>query len=120
MAGPEAGQDRGHVMHLRAHDPQRQCAARVPGEGGHLCDGLLDALVRGLQPLEEQLSGGSQPDLAAGALEERGADGAFLLLDRLADAGRCDVQAFGAAAEVELLRERQEYLDVPQFHSRPP
>lgn len=29
------------------------------------------------------------------------------------------MQAFGAAAEVELLRERQEDLYVPQFHSAP-
>jgi hypothetical protein len=45
--------------------------------------------------------------------EKLGADGAFLLLDRLADPGHRDVQPLGGAAEVPLLSQGQEDLDVP-------
>jgi hypothetical protein len=41
--------------------------------------------------------------VAAGPLDELSADDAFLFLDRLADTRWGDMQAFGAAAEVELL-----------------
>jgi virginiamycin A acetyltransferase len=61
-------------MHLCAHDPQRQPAGRVAGDGGHLSYGFLDALVCRLQPLEQHFSDGGHSHLPAGPLEELGAD----------------------------------------------
>ncbi|GAA2681269.1 hypothetical protein GCM10010412_066000 [Nonomuraea recticatena] len=57
-----------------------------------------------------------QGHVAVVAVQQGGADAAFLLLDRLADAGLGDVQPLGCPAEVQFLCQCQEDLDVAKLH----
>jgi hypothetical protein len=52
-------------------------------------------------------------------VRRRDADGAFLFLDRLADRRHGDVQPLRGPAEVQLLGQGQEDLDLPQLHPEP-
>ncbi|WP_431903952.1 hypothetical protein [Nonomuraea sp. bgisy101] len=52
------------------------------------------------QVIAELLTQPREPDAVAVPREKLGTDGAFLLLDRLADPGHRDVQPLGGTAEV--------------------
>ena len=75
--------------------------------------GLRQALVQRAQIVPQLFTQPREPDAAAVPREKLGTDGSFLLLDRLADPGHGDVQPLGGAAEVQLLGQGQEDLDVP-------
>jgi hypothetical protein len=68
--------------------------------------------VQVAQAVAELLADRRQPYVAAVSGEESGADGAFLLLDRLADRRHGDVCPLRRPTEVQLLGEGQEDLDV--------
>jgi hypothetical protein len=65
--------------------------------------GPVECRERERRLLEERLSGGGELDLAAGADEQLGADGALELADLVAQRWLGDVEARGGAAEVELV-----------------
>lgn len=81
---------------------------------------LLDPLIADAEAVPQLCADGRQLHVAAGALEQFGADGAFLLLDGLTDAGSGDMQSVRGPAEVQLLRQRQEDLYLTQFHASRP
>ena len=101
-----------------ADEPDPQCPADAAGGGHRPVDGVVDLLVGGPQLLAEAATDRGQLHAAAGALEQRRADAPFQLLDRLADPGRGHVQPLGRPAEVQLVGEGQEDLDVPLLHRR--
>ena len=72
------------------------------------------------RPLDQQASGRGEVDAAGGALEEPGAQLRLELLDLLGQRGLRHVEALGGAAEVALLRDREEVAQVPQFHRTSP
>jgi hypothetical protein len=88
----------------------------APGLGGDRLDPVNDLPVPLAELVVQPLSRGSQPHDPGGAVEQRRADPAFLLLDRLADPRRGHMQAVGGSSEVEFLRQGQEDLDIPQLH----
>src|SRR5262249_43679051 len=98
-------------------DPQHALDA-APGRD-RTVDALADLLVGGPKVVVEAAADRGQRDLAAGPLEQRRPDPALQLPNRLADPGGGHVQPFGGAAEVQLLGEDQEDLDVSLFHHRP-
>ena len=108
VAAPRAGE-------ADAHRPADAARRR-----GRAADRLADLAVAGLQVVPQLFAGRREPYDAAGALEQRGADGALLLFDRLAHPRRGDVQPLGGAAEVQFLGEGQEDLDVAELHCLPP
>jgi hypothetical protein len=70
--------------------------------------GALERRERDWRFLEEHLPGGGELDLAAGAHEQLGAEGALELADLGAQRRLGDVQPRGGTAEVELLGDGQE------------
>src|SRR5690242_12196806 len=87
--------------------------AGVPAsDAGSLVEAGRDLAVARVEPVAEPLTERGQPHAAAGPLEQRAADPALLLLDRLTHPRRRHPQAFGRTPEMKLFRERQEDLDV--------
>ncbi|GAA2404941.1 hypothetical protein GCM10010191_10860 [Actinomadura vinacea] len=95
----------------RKHADTQHLGLALGGQPGPF-HALAQAPVDEPQVAVEPLADRGEPDAAAGALEQLGADLALLLPDRLADARGAHVQAFGGPGEVQLFRERQEDLDV--------
>jgi len=90
----------------------------LSGQAGSL-HALAQALIDRPKVVAQLLTDRCQSHYAAGPFEQRRADAAFLLLDRLADASLGHMQPSRRAAEVQLLGQGQEDLDVPQLHRRP-
>jgi hypothetical protein len=95
-----------------------------PQDAGDALAGELGAFHAVLQPgiqrpevVPELPPDLCQPNRAVVALEQRSADLPFLLLDRLGDASGRQAQPGGGPAEMQLLGQCQEDLDVPQFHA---
>lgn len=101
-----------------ADEPDPQCPADAAGGGHRPVAGVLDLLVGGPQLVAEAAADRGQLHAAAGALEQGRTDAPFQLLDRLADPGCGHVQPLGRPAEVQLVGEHQEDLDVPLLHRR--
>ncbi|WSG18403.1 hypothetical protein OIE66_16435 [Nonomuraea sp. NBC_01738] len=106
-------------------DERAQRVSRVPEDAqpervtGRLGAGqtLLDQVVGPLQILAQPPADRGQGHPPAGAIEQRDAQPPFLLADGLADPRLGHVQAFGGAAEMQFLGERQKDLDIPQLHT---
>jgi predicted ester cyclase len=73
--------------------------------------GALERCEREWCFLQERLPGGGELDLAAGAREQVGAEGALELADLVAQRRLGDVEARGGTAEVELLCDGEEVPD---------
>jgi hypothetical protein len=101
-----------------ADEPDPRCSADAAGGRRRPVDGVVDLLIGGPQLVAEAATDRRQLHSAAGALEQGRADAPFQLLDRLADSGCGHVQPFRRPAEVQLVGERQEDLDVPLLHRR--
>ena len=109
-----------------------QVAAPRPGETdayrarnaahrrGRAADRLADLPVARFEFVAQLFADRREPHDAAGALEQLSADGPLLLFNRLAHPGRSDVQPLRGTAEVKLLGEGQEDLDVAELHWRLP
>ncbi|WUP73161.1 hypothetical protein OG913_27615 [Microbispora hainanensis] len=76
----------------------------------------LDQVEGLLEVLPEAPAHRGQGHPPAGAIEQGHAEAPFLLADGLADAGLGHAEPFRRAAEVQLLRQREEDLDVAQLH----
>ena len=72
---------------------------------------------RRLQVVTQATADRGELHLAAGAFEETGTEALLQPADGLAHPGGGDVQALGRAAEVELLGEGEEDLDLASFHA---
>jgi hypothetical protein len=117
ILGPE---DLGHLQDELAgggpDEPDPQGPLDTAGGGRRPVDGVVDLLVGGPQLVAQAATDRGQLHPAAGALEQRGADAPLQLLNRLADPGRGHVQPLGRPAEVQLVGEHQEDLDIPLLH----
>jgi hypothetical protein len=102
-----------------ADEPDPQRPADAAGGRHRPIDGVVDLLVGRPHLLAQAATDRRQLDPAAGAFEQGCADAPFQLLDRLADPGRGHVQPLRRPAEVQLVDERQEDLDVPLLHRHP-
>lgn len=76
-------------------------------------DGLLEVLAQ--TPADR-----GQGDASVGAVEQDDAEAPFLLGDGLTDTGLGHMKPLRGAAEVQLLGQGQEDLDVTQLHAQPP
>jgi len=65
---------------------------------------------------EQCLTGGSEGELAAGAVKESGAEFGFESFDLLGDGGLREEEFFGGDAEVEVSRGGPEDLEAEVFH----
>ena len=113
--------------HLGGPDDQVAAQAR-PGEAdaygaadaaygrGGAADRLADLPIADFELLPQLFADRRESYDAAGALEQFGADHPLLLLDRLAHPGRGNVQPLRRTAEVKLLGQGQENLDVAELH----
>jgi hypothetical protein len=112
VAGAELLPEGAQVVGVaREHADAQHLGLTLGGEPGPF-HALAQPPVHEPQVGVEPLADRGEPDAAAGALEQLGADLALLLPDGLADPRGADVQAFGGPGEVQLLGERQEDLDV--------
>jgi hypothetical protein len=99
-----------------ADEPDPECPADAAGGRHRPVDGITDLLVGGPQLVSETATDRRHLHPAAGALEQGRADVPFQLLDRLTDPGGGHVEPLRRPAEVQLVHERQEDLDVPLVH----
>jgi hypothetical protein len=102
----------------RADEADPQHALDAAAGRDRSVDAFADLLVGGAQVVVKAAADRSQRDPAAGPFEQRGSDPALQLLDRLTDPGGGHVQPLGGAAEMQLLGEGQEDLDVALLHHR--
>lgn len=88
------------------------------GQGGTTYPplGCCDGVQGGATLLQEHGPGLGEGDLAAGALEEGGAEAAFELADRPREWGLGDAETLGCAAEVELLGDGDEVGQLAGLH----
>jgi hypothetical protein len=101
---------------VEGHQADAQLCGDAAGRQLGPLHGVVQARVDRLQVVAELPADLGQAHRAAGAGEEFGADAPLLLLDGLADACLGDVQPLRGPAEVQLLGQHQEDLDVPQLH----
>ena len=88
-------------------------------QAGHLAHRLADRRgggERGAGVFERGLSRDGEGDGARRPVEQLGTELPFQLADLGADAGLADVHALGGPGEVPLLGDRDEVLQLPQFH----
>lgn len=102
----------------RTAEPDAQRLGQTASRGDRPLDGVPDQLLAGTHVVREAAPDRRQFHAPAGAFEERRAYSPLQLLDGLADPGLRHVQAPRGAAEVQLLGEGQEDLDVSAFHNR--
>ncbi|ANZ37327.1 hypothetical protein BBK82_15920 [Lentzea guizhouensis] len=107
-----------HVQALQAADRQR--APEQALHGGHGVTRGLDAAQRAPGLRQEGPPGLGQLDLAGGAQEQRRAELDLQRADRRGEAGLGDVHPLGGAGEVALLGDREEVLELPEFHDSSP
>ena len=110
----EGARDAGgeHVRHVA--DAELRAGRGVGFTRGALCDLGLVQDPAGLD--EEGGAGHGEGDAAVGAVEQADAQLRLELADLLADGGLRHVEALGGAAEVQLLRDRDEVPQVSQLH----
>lgn len=101
------------VVCLGTVQAESQRARRASGGSGGRAGAVEYPLVARAEIAPQLCADGGQLDLAAAPGEEGRPDPAFLLGDRLADSRRRHVQPVRGPAEVQLLGQRQEDLDVP-------
>ena len=115
-----------HLAHLCRNRPTTvpmnptTSSPYAPAGGDRPGNDLPRLLEGGPQAFLEVAADGREHDPAAGALEQRYPDLALHLPDRLADPRGGHVQALGGAAEMQLLGEGQEDLDLALLHHVPP
>src|SRR5690349_17146074 len=102
----------------RTAEPDAQRLGQTASRGDRPLDAVPDQLVAGTYVVREAAPDRRQLHASAGPFEERRTYTPLQLLDGLADPGLRHVQAPGGAAEVQLLGEGQEDLDVSAFHNR--
>jgi len=88
--------------HRGVAEPHRSGDSRPRQAGAFGC--VLERCERQRRLLEERPTRGGELDLAAGAHEQVGAEGALERMDLIAQGRLGDVEARGRAAEMELLR----------------
>ncbi|GAA3637112.1 hypothetical protein GCM10022267_24530 [Lentzea roselyniae] len=117
----EPRQHRGQVHHvqaLQAADGQR--AAQQPLHRGDRVLGRLDAAERTPGLRQQGPSGLGQLDLAGGAQEQRRAELDLQRADRRREARLRDVHPAGGPGEVALVGDREEVLQLSEFHDSSP
>src|SRR3954452_23583596 len=87
----------------------------VGGAGGAL--GGVGELEHPARLFEQRGAGFGEHDAAGGAVEDLDAELDLELADLFADGGLGDVEAFGGAPEVQLLRDGDEVLELSEFHA---
>lgn len=102
---------RAEFVSERADDAEPYTARAQTGRLG-AGESRSEEVVGLLEILAETPADRGQGHAPAGAVEQCRADAPFLFGDGLADAGLGHVQPLGGAAEVQLLGQRQEDLDV--------
>lgn len=101
----------------RTEEAQPQFAVEPFGCLDGSLDDLLDGLVGGCEVAVELPSQVGQCHAAGVPVEQGRADPALDLLDELGDAGRGEVEALGGAAEVQLVAQHEERLDLLALHA---
>lgn len=100
----------------RGHRSQPQGAAHSSADLGHRVCGFPGGVESGMGAREQGSTGIGEQHAFGGAFQQRRAKFSLEVLDRGGDRGLDDVQPCGGTGEVRFLGDRDEVLELAQFH----